>query len=203
MSMFHSIRFLLLLALAVSTAGRGWAAEGETTEVKLRDLTLNVPADWKQEEPKSRLRLGQFRIPAAEGDKEDAELAVFSFGAGGGIEANVKRWIGQFDAQDRKVAMFGGKCEQGQYLLVDLSGTYNKPVGPPIQQKTEATPGSRVVNVIMVVPEKGLYFLKLAGEQKTVSAQMDALRASFGAKAEDEKEVKLDEGGDKESGESS
>jgi gluconolactonase len=194
MSIFYLTRFGLCIALAACAAGHALAAEGETTEVKLRDLTLKVPADWKKEEPKSRLRLSQFSIPAAKGDQENAELAVFTFGAGGGIEANIRRWIGQFQPDQRKVAIFSGKSDQGQYVLVDLSGTYNKPIGPPIQQKTEPAPGTRAVNVILAIPEKGVYFLKLVGQDKTVSAQVDALRASFGAKADDEKEFKLDEG---------
>ncbi len=197
MTIVHRIQFILLVALAACTAGRGRAAEGETKEVKLRDLTLKVPAAWKQEEPKSRLRLSQFSIPAAKGDKENAELAVFTFGAGGGIEANIRRWIGQFQPDERKVAIYSGKSHQGQYVLVDLSGTYNKPIGPPIQQKTEPAPGTRAVNVILAIPEKGLYFLKLVGEQATVSGQIDALRRSFGAKADEEKEVKLDDGDNK------
>lgn len=194
MSTIRLTRFGLCITLAVCIAGRLQAAEGETTQVKLRDLTLKVPADWKKEEPKSRLRLSQFSIPAAKGDKEDAELAVFTFGAGGGIEANIRRWIGQFQPEERKVAIFTGKSDQGPYVLVDLSGTYNKPIGPPIQQKTEPAPGSRVVSVIIAVPEKGNYFLKLVGQQTTVAAQVDALRASFGANADDEKEVELPEG---------
>ncbi len=167
-------------------------ADAKTTEVKVKDITLIVPATWKEEEPESRLRVAQFKIPAAEGDKEDAELAVFSFGASG-IEDNIKRWINQFQPEGRKVAISSGEAKQGKYVFVNLSGTYNKPVGPPVLGKTEATPGSRVLAVILAAPEKGVYFFKLTGLDKTVAAQTDALRKSFGGDASKERELKLDE----------
>jgi gluconolactonase len=163
-----------------------------SSEVKLRDLTLTVPAAWKKEEPKSRLRLGQFSITAAEGDKEGAELAVFNFGAGGGIEANIRRWIGQFQVKGRTVRVTRGKAAQGNYALVDLSGTYKKPIGPPVQGKTADAPGTRAVSVILAIETKGLYFLKLVGPQKTVSGQVANFRKSFGGDAEKEKEVDFD-----------
>ena len=59
-------------------------------------------------------------------------------------------------------------------MLVEISGTYKKPIGPPIAGKTEDAPGSRALSVIIAVPEKGNYFLKLTGLDKTVAAQAKA-----------------------------
>ena len=160
----------------------------ETTEVKVKDLMLSIPKSWKQQEPKSSLRLAQFQIPAVNGDSDPAELAVFSFG-GVDIQANVSRWISQFQQEGRKVKITTGEVKQGKYLLVNLSGTYKKPVGPPIDRKTEDAPGYRVLAVIMVVPEKGVYYLKTVGPDKTVAASAKGLRHSIGARAEDEKTI--------------
>jgi hypothetical protein len=120
-------------------------------------------------------------------------LAIFSFGAGGGIEANIRRWISQFQPEGRKLRITSGKSPQGSYFLVDLRGTYNKPVGPPFQRKTEPAPGTRMLSVILVIEEKGVYFLKLVGPQETVSGQVAAIRASFGGNADQEKEYKMDD----------
>lgn len=163
-------------------------ADDKAQETQIEDIKLQVPASWKKTPATSRLRLAQFEIPAAEGDKEPAELVIFSFGgAGGGVEANVKRWTDQFRAEGRKSETREGKAPQGQYVLVDVSGTYNKPVGPPVLQKTEPLPNARMLAVILAVEKKGNYFLRLTGPEKTVTATADAFRRSFGGNAEQEK----------------
>ena len=174
-----------LLALLVQDLN---AEESKTKKVKLQDIQLEVPVGWKQQQPTSRLRAGQFQLPAVATDKEGAELVVYFFGgAGGGGDANMKRWIGQFAAQGRKVTMTSGKSAQGPYYLAEITGTYNKPIGPPIRQQTKATAGSKMVAVILMVKGKGNYFLKLTGPEKTVSAATGALRKGFGGNKSNEK----------------
>ena len=181
------------IALRATGPGVTGAADAETTatrEVKAGPLTLNVPESWKQEPPSNRLRLAQFAIPAAEGDEEGAEL-VLSGPFGGSAQANIQRWIGQFDAEGRQLKMTQGETEQGKYILVDLTGTYNKSIGPPIRRQTKAMPGSRML-AVMLMSKGGNFFFKLAGPEKTVTNAADGLRASFGADAEKESEYTLD-----------
>ncbi len=168
--------------------------EVKTVEVEIKGgLKLNVPETWKQSKPTSRLRLAQFAVPKAKGDTEDGELALFNFGAGGGAKANIDRWIGQFQPTEREVNVKEGALETGRYFFVEISGTYNKPVGPPIARQTKPAPGSRMLGVILGIEDKGIYFFKMTGPDKTVAAQTAALKKSFGADAKNEKEVKLDE----------
>ena len=96
----------------------------------------------------------------------------------------------QFDPKDRKVKITKGKSANGEYILVDATGTYLKPDGPPMLGKTKPTPGSRVLNIMLMVEDQGSYFFKLAGPEKTVAGAATDLRTSFGAKADDEKEQK-------------
>ncbi|MBM82662.1 MAG: hypothetical protein CMJ78_19030 [Planctomycetaceae bacterium] len=163
----------------------------KTREVKLRDLVLNVPVTWKQKEPSSRLRLGHFDIPAVGKDKEDGELGIFNFGGGGGgVKANAERWIGQFDSKDVKYKLSTAKSTSGEYVIVDVTGTYNKPIGPPIRRQTKPVPNARMLGVILALEvgkeRKGTYFLKLTGPKETITAAATALRTSFGAKEKDE-----------------
>ena len=164
-------------------------AEEALQEVKAEKLVLNVPSKWKKQQPTSMLRLAQFEIPAAEGDTGTGELVVFP-PFGGTKEQNIKRWIDQFEVKDRMVKLSQGTANGSEYLVAEISGTYRKPIGPPIAQKTEATPGSRMVAIIVSVKEAGNYFLKLTGPDKTVTAAAEGLRTSFGAKAETETEYK-------------
>ena len=159
-------------------AGGDSAAASETKTVKAGDLRLQIPGNWKQGEPSNNLRLAQFEIPAAKGDAEAAELVV-SGPFGGSDEANISRWIGQFAAEERKSTVSKGKCDQGDYVVMELSGTYNKPDGPPFLRKTKPAPGSRMLGAILKL-KGGNYFLKLTGPDKTVAAAADAFRASFG-----------------------
>ena len=165
--------------------------EKATQVVEVRDIKLTVPKAWKQEKPSNSFRVAQFKIDAAEGDKDGAELVITQFGSGGGgVDDNIKRWINQFEAKDRKVKVTKGKCAQGEYIVADVSGTYLKPDGPPMAGKTKPTPGSRVLNIMLMVEDKGSYFLKLAGPEKTVAKAATDLRSSFGAKADGEEEFK-------------
>ncbi len=185
-----------LLVLVVHSPKTSAAEEGvkkkgaaaKTTEVKLRDITMKVPVTWQKEKPRSRLRAGQFKLPAAKGDQEAAELAIFFFGgSGGGADANIRRWIGQFQAEGRKLKVLRGESSQGPYLLLDLTGTYNKPIGPPIQRRTKPMKNARMLAVILNIKGKGNYFLKLTGPNKTVTAAAVSLRESYGADIKKEK----------------
>lgn len=175
-------------------------ADTEKHEVKrtpdqAKGLLLHTPKTWKKGEPKNALRLAEFAIPAAEGETEPVELTISSFaGAGGGVQANVDRWIAQFQATGRELAIFTGEGHQGLYVLVDLKGTYNASAGP--MQPATPMPNSRMLAVIMgikwdeeqgegnqkqTVSKSAVYFLKMAGSEKTVTANEEAFRLAFGA----------------------
>lgn len=162
----------------------------ETREVQAKDLKLVVPKSWKQEEPSNRLRITQFKIAPADGDKDPAELTISQ--AGGSVNDNLKRWVNQFQPKDRTVKITKGKSTQGEYFVVDVIGTYNKPDGPPIAGKTIPVGGQRMLAVMLQIEDKGSYFLKLNGAEKTVSGIAADLRSAIGVKADDENEFKLE-----------
>jgi gluconolactonase len=154
--------------------------------VTARDIQLQVPEAWQQGRPSSSMRAAQFTIPNPEKQGDSAELVVFYFGGPtGGIQSNLQRWIGQFSESERKVDVVTGKCRDGSYVLADISGTWKKPIGPPMLRKTVDAPGSRVIGVILIQKkenaEEDYYFLKLSGPDELVRQQADALRKAFGA----------------------
>lgn len=167
------------------------AAAEELRSVPVQDIELTIPTSWQTVPLKSKFRLAQFDIPGATPGHEKAELAIFHFGGPtGGIQANLNRWIDQFQPKDRQVELFEGQSREGQYLLADISGTWQKPVGPPINRQTVDRPDSRVLAVILLVDKHGMkdyYFLKLAGPDTLVQSQADTLRQAIGADQESEK----------------
>ncbi len=196
MSFRHLISFSLCAFLALSGSlvqADDAKKTSETVEVKLKDLVLNLPNDWAASDTVNNMRLATYDIPAAKGDKDKGELAISTFGGdGGGVAANLQRWIGQFEEDGRDAVIKKGTVGENAYHISDISGTYKKSVGPPILGKTTAVKGYRMLGVIVQVKGKGVYFLKLTGPDATVKAQADALRAAFGAKSEGEEDYKLE-----------
>ena len=182
---------LTVLALAILVTAPALQGAEKTKKVAAKDITLNVPTSWKQSPASNNLRTAQFAFPKAEGDKDDAELVVYFFGgAGGGVNANLERWSGQFQPGGKKQKIYKGESKQGEYYLLDITGVYNKPIGPPINRQTNPTPGYQMLAVVLMVKDKGNYFLKLTGPQKTVASAAQALRIAIDADATKEAELK-------------
>lgn len=185
-----------MASLVVLLTASGWAEEpakadkpaAKTKKVEAGGITLTVPEGWKQKPQVREPRVAELAVPPSGDDKEPGEYAVFFFGKGGagGVQANVERWVNQIEAEGRKVKIVTGESTLGKYTLVDLTGTYNKSIGPPIAGNKKRLPGWRVINVF-VESESGPYFLKFDGPEKTIAAVENDFRASFGGKKETEK----------------
>ena len=94
-------------------------------------LKYTAPATWEKEAVKSAMRVDQFKLPRAEGDSEDGELAVFGTNIGGGIEPNIERWRGQFTGADGQPVPESAMTRQTfdanglKVTFVDVTGRYN------------------------------------------------------------------------------
>lgn len=172
---------------------QGAKEEAAPKETKIEDLTLKVPASWKQLPPANKLRLAQFLIPPAEGDEYPTELVISSFqGGGGGVDANLKRWTDQFSPEGRKVKITSGKSPQGNYVAHNVTGTYLYSSGGPFAGgKKELRAGHRSISVVLTIENKTNYFLRLTGTEKAVDAAAESFRASFGANAKEEKDYEI------------
>lgn len=163
-----------------------------TVKVKIGELDLKLPKSWVQDDATRPMRLATFAVPAVKGDSEKSEFVISSFGGGGGgVDANIARWIGQFAAEGREAVVVQGKAGENEYFIANISGTYMKSAGGPFSGKTTPTPGQRAINVLLNLNDKAVYFLKLTGPDATVAAQLDAVRALFGGKLDSEKEFEF------------
>jgi hypothetical protein len=148
----------------------------ETESKKLSTgLELAAPKKWKSVEPKSKMRLAQFAVPAKEGKSGDAELVIFHFGGKGAgtADANVDRWVGQFKGAKRDDAKIEKKKEPLEMVIVDLSGTYVD-TAPGSDRKEQ--PDSRMLAAVVETP-KGPHYVKLVGPAATVGAWEKEFRA--------------------------
>lgn len=128
---------------------------------------------WVEEAPSSSMRQAQYRLPKAAGDPEDAELVVFYFqGSGGGVMANIDRWIGQFTKADGSPANDAARTTKREVrgipvTIVDVSGTYISAMGPMLQE-TKNKPGFRMLAAVAEA-SNGPWFFKLTGPSGTVA----------------------------------
>jgi hypothetical protein len=143
-------------------------------------LTWTAPREWEAQGAKA-MRVATYRIPAAKGDAEPGELAIFYFGQGqgGGVDANVKRWVGQFQKPDgAPIAEKEAKTKKDTInglpvTTVDVKGTYAG--GGPMMGPSTPKPGYRLLGAIVEGPE-GAIFFKLTGPEKTVAAADKSFR---------------------------
>lgn len=152
-----ALLFASPLALADEAAGVSWT----------------VPASWGAQAPRA-MRVATYSIHPAKGDKEAAELGVFYFGQGqgGGVDANIQRWVSQFTQPDgtpsEKVAKRStGKVAGFTVTQVELTGTFasgGMMTGPKVDK-----PGYALLGAIVEAPQ-GAVFFKLTGPAKTVRA---------------------------------
>ena len=128
-----------------------------------------MPAAWKAQGERP-MRVATYTIPAAPGDKDPGEMAVFYFGPGqgGGVQANIERWEGQLSQKTGPSKTAKTSVAGMPVTSVDVSGTYAISAGPMSPEKVNK-PGYRMLGYIVEAP-KGAVFFKFTGPSKTVAA---------------------------------
>jgi hypothetical protein len=160
-------------AAPATTAAPATSASSTVMTVSQGGVTWTAPSRWKNNPGAgSSMRVATYIIPAAAGDSEGAECTVFK-GIGGGVAANIKRWIDQFEQTDGSSS--DSKAKQKTETInglnvttVDVTGTF-KGGGMMTGQPTIKKPDYRLLGAIVEAPQ-GEIFFKLTGPEKTVAA---------------------------------
>jgi len=159
-------------------AGMGGSAHGGEQGAV---ISWTTPEGWKQEAPSSGMRYAQFRVPGVDGDPDDAECAVFYFGAGqgGSPKDNAARWVGQFVQPDGSSSESRSKTELKtvggkEVMFVEVTGTYTASMAgmPAAEPKKDYA----LLGAIVPGPDAP-WFFKLTGPRRTVSANKEAFTA--------------------------
>ena len=139
--------------------------------VQSAGLGFTAPAAWKSRPAASSMRVAEFVVPKAPGDAEDGEVILYFFGPmAGSVDANVQRWIGQFQqpagapADGNRTSFNVGELK---VTTVDVSGTYVAEVTPGSSQRHNK-PNFRMRAAVVETP-KGPYFVKFTGPAATVA----------------------------------
>lgn len=138
------------------------------------ELHYKAPEGWVTEHPSSSMRVAQYKLPKAEGDREDASLVLYYFGStqGGSAQANIDRWISQIQQPDgiasKDKAKTGTINVNGlKVTTVDVAGTYTAEMAPGSSEHHN-DPNYRLRAAVIETP-KGNYYVKLVGPAKTVA----------------------------------
>jgi hypothetical protein len=139
-------------------------------------LEWKAPARWQVVANASTMRLATYRVPRAPGDVEDAEMSITQ--AGGSVEANAQRWVGQFDAAGQKTAKLGTrKVGALDVTIVWVQGNYS--AGMTMDAGSRS--GWALLGAIVATPGMP-HFFKLTGPAKSVAAaraEFDAMIATI------------------------
>ncbi len=153
----------ILSAAVVSLHGLSLAEAGE---VKISEFTFEVQEPWSDVSSGKPMRAAELQFDA---EGEEDPVAVFYFfgaGQGGGIEANVARWKGQFQGE-----LTSEKSEElpGGGIMLVLEGTYLESMGGPFAGPKTPKPDHAMLAAILP-SEKGNVYVKLTAP-KAVAAQ--------------------------------
>jgi len=134
------------------------------------EVTWVDPPEWKRSTQAKPMRKATYSVPRAAGDSEDGELGVFYFGPGqgGGIEANVDRWVKQFKDVPADKVRREDRSAHGlvQHVIQIESGTFNANTMGQGGEKLKEKFG--LLGAIVEAPS-GAYFFKLTGPKATVT----------------------------------
>lgn len=142
--------------------------------LKVSDLTFKTPAPWKTVPTTSPMRAGTLHYEVTGEDKPlEAVFYYFGPGQGGDVEANIERWLGQFEGKpesQREELAAGGK----KVTLVIAHGTYLD--GPPFGGTKTPRPDYTLLGAIVPAGDANV-FIKLTGPKAAAAQVLNAFKA--------------------------
>ncbi len=167
------MQFLPLLAAAtLATLATSASLQAQDpTSFEVGALKFNRPDAWSWVPVTSPMRKAQLKITGKEkGQVADVTFFHFGAGAGGGVDANAKRWLGQFESKEGASKVDPQDIGGVKVTLVTTQGTFHSgmPGGP-----LEAIADYALLGAIIENPE-GDIFIKMTGPAGLVNEQRKA-----------------------------
>ena len=168
---FH-LAFGFTIVSIITYLSLAQAADAPAT-FEVSEFKFTRPASWEWVENNSPMRKAQLKVNDS-AKKESAEVVFFHFGegGGGGTQANIDRWLGQFqEAREKLNPKIETATAAGRKVTyVQAEGTYMS--GMPGGSKTPQ-PGSALLGAI-IESDKGNVFIRMTGPAKlAMSAKVD------------------------------
>jgi hypothetical protein len=161
------------IAVGHDSSGLSTSPPGAAGSQGSGSVKWTPPSRWEAKPP-SGMRAATYIIPPATGDSDGGECAVFE-NLGGSVQANVDRWIGQFEKTDGAPNQKSETISGLTVTTVDVSGTF-KGGGPMMGNTSAPKSGYRMLGAIVEGPEGNVFF-KLTGPAKTIAAAQEEFQA--------------------------
>ncbi|OYW77972.1 MAG: hypothetical protein B7Z37_01580 [Verrucomicrobia bacterium 12-59-8] len=156
----------LLIPTFIALLSLTSVVRGEEGTLEVNGLTFKFATPWGEIQSTGMFRAGTLAAKV-EGAEKPVEAVFYSFpgpGGGGDTEANVKRWLGQFQGtpESKREELVAG---DSKITLVTATGTYND--GPPMGAKT---PRENYSLIAAIVPAgETNIFVKLTGPKDAIT----------------------------------
>jgi hypothetical protein len=145
------------------------AVFGADDTFKAGSFNFEKPASFTSKPtPPGGMRAAQLEYKGSDGKTAEAIFYYFGQGQGGGTQANVNRWLGQFEEPKDKInsKVEEKKVGSGKITYVEAEGTYKS--GMPGAAPTPK-PGTKLLGAILESPN-GNVFARMTGPIATVKA---------------------------------
>jgi hypothetical protein len=165
---------LVLAALTFASATLGTAGEAPAT-FQVSEFNFKRPPAWEWVESASAMRKVQLNVLSAD-KKERAEVAFYYFGpsGGGGTQANVDRWLSQFQEPKEQIKSKVEEVTVNKHKVtyVQAEGTYlsGMPGGPKTPQ-----PNTMLLGAVLESKD-GNVFVKMTGPVVLTKASITEFR---------------------------
>lgn len=167
----------ILFSCLLTFLALGILRAADPVQFSVGDFQFDRPEGWAWVPVTSAMRKAELSVPGSEGVPAEVTFFHFGPGQGGGVEANVQRWFGQF--QDGYTDTRAEKFGQIPVTLVTASGTFSSgmPGGPTTPKSGYALRGA------ILESSGGDVFIKMTGPESTVKAAEGAFEKMVKAAA--------------------
>lgn len=174
-------RKLLMCGMLVLGSTLTLSADDKKEKATIGPAVYELPGTWVKQRPVQAGNLGpiaQYGIPVEADDDASAkvQLKVYYFaGGGGGLQANVDRWVGMFADEGRTKKIENFEADGMKVTFVDITGIYKeKPF--PMAEEFKLKKDYRMLAAVVETPAEGPYYFRAVGPSKTMAKNFDAFK---------------------------
>ncbi len=182
-SLMHYLsRMKLIQPLVLAAALLGFALPSSSEDLEtlnIAEFTFKYGDPWVRQQPSSSMRAAQFTYDHEDENLKDIEVVFFAFGGNaGGVQANMDRWIGQFEGNPEykiEEKELGGK----EISFIAATGTFMETMGgggPFSGGEKKAMPDYTMLAAFIQGADQAV-ILKLTGPSDSVEAMKEAFEA--------------------------
>jgi hypothetical protein len=161
-----------LLAMPAAVVRADEPAEGKRVSLDAATVEMVAPAEWKEVEKKSRILDYEFELRGP----EDQVARVTMMLSGGSLQANIDRWVDQFEGAKADAAQIEKRDIGGREVhFVQLSGTFKESMGggPFAPGRVVSRPNYRMLGVIIAGRQQNAIFIKITGPDALVQKMVE------------------------------